>query len=256
MLCADFIFPISHRVIICARIGVPSFASDRLGAIACPRTESGPMGSELIVIRTHAPHNDIIVTPQEGRLLRVGDPYRRSVVISGSNPWQWASVGVVGKDQTSSIFHMRGNLIKGRSCVARQNIYPYVCLGVLCNAFASILNLERNIAILWNLSGKIGNDPNPRTFRLLKVGSQVLPLVKRCDRIADGEEDTRYFQYLLPPVKGIVPGFLGILCIFSGWLNLRSGRTLPWSGIVLVSGCILWGFACLALLPWLVEFHF
>ncbi len=57
----------------------------------------------------------------------------------------------------------------------------------------------------------------------------------------------------IPPLNGLIPGVIGLIGIFWGNWELMHGRRLPWSGIALLVGCLLWAVACYVLLPWSVR---
>jgi len=85
---------------------------------------------------------------------------------------------------------------------------------------------------------------------------KVLPLEVSDDSVADGEWYSNHFEESFPPLHGLIPGLLGLGGIFWGWWNLRFERRLPLSGIIFLIGCVLWGYACLIILPLSIDGNF
>ena len=125
------------------------------------------------------------------------------------------------------------------------------------DTFSDICGLDNNWHRSdWNRWGECSVHFYPCSFSSLEIVPKVTPLAISYNRISNGEEYSYNLKGGFPPVKGLVPGFLGLIGIAWGWLNLRFERRLPLSGIVLLLGCFLWGFACLILLPWLADQRF
>lgn len=57
-----------------------------------------------------------------------------------------------------------------------------------------------------------------------------------------------------PPIKGLIPGIIGLIGIAWGWWNLRHGKYLPLSGVIFLVSVFLWAWSLFWLLPWMASF--
>src|SRR5262249_50876198 len=101
----------------------------------------------------------------------------------------------------------------------------------------------------------IGLYSYPGTLFDHEIVTQISPL-RVCDvSISNSRQPYHDFENAFPrlpcspPMRGMLFGVLGIAGIGWGWWNIRNERTLPWSGISLLVGVVLWVWALSIMLP-------
>ena len=82
------------------------------------------------------------------------------------------------------------------------------------------------------------------------VAVGIVPLIVGYPCIPDAANYSDDLQSKLPPMKGLIPGLIGLMLLSWGWINMRIEKHLPTSGVAFVVGCILWAYAGFIILPW------
>jgi len=165
--------------------------------------------------------------------------------------WEWYSV--VWKQRCKVSQHVPFLRLKRRTIIVANNRRSSYYNHPQSWAFPKVSYLHWYSRARYFFAQQATLNFNPGALFNLEVISQIFPLKVGYNGITDGEGESGYLKNRLPPIKGLIPGIIGLLGIAWGWWNLRMERRLPASGIVFVIGIALWGYACTVLLPWSVE---
>lgn len=227
---------------------------------------SNPVRAEGVVVG-YSPVNDDIGAPLSNRLQFLFSRIIELVVcvhaVNSGIP------RLSGEYESAESYYARGVEREVWGGIFVKYLKPSLRLNFQDGTLSRVVEPKRHIPIE-HLAGKVvvatlceppSSGPrelrsNPCPFVGYKVLSQVLPLKVSNYRVSNGEWDRQNLNEGLHPLKGLIPGLLGLFGIAWGWLNLRFERRLPLSGIVFLIGCLLWGCACFSLLPWLASYRF
>jgi len=153
---------------------------------------------------------------------------------------EFVELGIVRREENIHLPEVRVLLLhfEGRRRIGIDKLYNPVCLQVCDRGFADIRQCKWKIdrSILAPFRRRQFNFYPTSLFRL-KVPTKIPPFEIGDHSIPNSNEYADEFESRFPPLKGLVPGLLGLLGIFWGGCNLRFERRLPLSGIVFLGGC-------------------
>jgi len=81
------------------------------------------------------------------------------------------------------------------------------------------------------------------------------PLEERNYSVGENYNECGDFNRFFPPKLAILSAIIGIIAVFWGWGNARSGLCLPYSDIFWMAGCILWIYGLWGIMLWAARCH-
>jgi len=245
--CGRIAVSVSNRTVIYARL----CGRENNICIWLPVAKTGPMVSELVKIHDSAIDNEVGSARSKGIDFCGGEGDRGNV--PQFSPLNICFPGVAGKQGVEMDKSSECHWGERRRLVFIDNFYNGMKVNLQSHALADILNLGGNR----NRAGKVVGDfrfnTYPRPLVNFKVMSQIVPLSVGDYGIPNSKRDSDHLKQMTPPLKGLIPGIIGLCCIWWGWWNLQREQRLPASGIVFLCGCALWAGACCVLLPWSIS---
>jgi len=244
----------SHRIPSHATLRIDDHDGNRWLFIGMPCAESLPVFTELVGIHDTAKERDIkravyqslnFGTSQFSGILRCRFRTR--------NP-EFDIIGRLAarKDRRHHKSIVLRSQIQGWGFIHWQEFGCDIHEGFQDGALANV-NRVKNRSSNFGLIGyvrKARSDLKPCPLVNFEVMPQVAPLLVSHSSISYSEWDGDALQKRFPPIHGLIPGLLGLWGTAWGWWNMRRERQLPLSGIVFVSGCALWAYSCVVLLPY------